>query len=285
MAVTTTTIIATMTLTVPDLVPLIVPVMAKERPLLHSSPRKRGPKVESRSRGNERMDSRNLDNGALYRLLTWLSPAYPVGAFAYSSGIEWAVEAGDIRDAETLGRWIEAMLTAGAGTSDGIFFSHAHRAVSRADDAAFVAVAELAAAFVTTRERFHETTTLGRAFLHVTHAAWPCPALAKLQRIWVGPLAYPIAVGTACAGHAIPLEPALRAFLAAVTSNWVSAGVRLIPLGHTEGQRLLNSLEPAVAATAQRALIARLDDLGSATFRADIASARHEAQYTRLFRS
>jgi urease accessory protein len=222
---------------------------------------------------------------ALCRLMTWLSPAYPVGAFSYSSGIEWAVETGDIGDVETLRRWLEAMLSEGAGMSDGILFNHAHRAVTCGDDASLVETAELAAAFVPTRERYLETTALGRAFVDVTCAAWPCAALTELQQLWHGPVAYPIAVGVACAGHAIPLAPALHAFLTAVTSNWVSAGVRLIPLGHTDGQRLLKALEPAVATTAQCALAAQLDDLASATFRADLASVMHETQYSRLFRS
>jgi urease accessory protein len=227
----------------------------------------------------------SLEPAAHYRLMTWLSPAYPVGAFSYSSGIEWAVEAGDIADAATLRHWLEAMLSDGAGINDGIFFCQAHRAATDGDDAALVEAAELAAALVPTRERHLETTTLGRAFMDVTCAAWPCPALARLQALWHGPIAYPIAVGVACAGHAIPLEPAAHGFLTAVTANWVSAGVRLIPLGHTESQRIMQALEPVVAATAQRALAAGLDDVGSASFRADLASALHETQYTRLFRS
>lgn len=226
-----------------------------------------------------------MPHEALYRLMNWLSPAYPVGAFSYSSGIEWAVEAGDIADRGTLQCWLEAMLTDGAGMSDGIFFSQSHRAALSGDEAALTATAELAAAFVPTRERFLETTTMGRAFIEVTSAAWPCPALARLRELWRGPVAYPIAAGVACAGHDIPLVPALHAFLTAVSSNWISAAVRLIPLGHTDGQRVLKALEPTVAATAQLALAARLDDVGSATFRADLASIRHETQYTRLFRS
>ncbi len=193
---------------------------------------------------------------ALYRLMIWLSPAYPVGAFAYSSGIEWAVEAGDITNAETLRAWLESMLTAGAGINDGILFAHMHRAMTSGDDAGAVEIAELAAAFVPSRERYEETTKLGRAFVDVTQAAWPCRALAKLQEIWTGAIAYPVAVGTACAGHAVPLAPALHAFLTAVVSNWISAGVRLIPLGHTDSQRLLQTLEPVVAATALRAAAA-----------------------------
>jgi urease accessory protein len=151
--------------------------------------------------------------------------------------------------------------------------------------AAIAEIAELAAAFAPTRERYLETTTLGRAFMDVTQAAWPCTALTKLATLWDGPVAYPVAAGAACAGHRIPLAPALHAFLTALSANWVWAGVRLIPLGHTDGQRLLRALEPVVVATAERADAAGLDDLASATFQADIASARHEAQYTRLFRS
>jgi urease accessory protein len=222
---------------------------------------------------------------ALYRLLTWLSPAYPVGAFSYSSGIEWAVEAGDITDAESLRQWLEALLAHGTGINDGIFFVQAHRAIASSDDTALVELAELSAAFVPTRERYLETTSLGRAFIEVTCAAWPCPALTRLQKLCNGPITYPIAAGVACAGHDIPLVPATHAFLTALTTNWISAGVRLIPLGHTESQKLLGMLEPAIERTAQRALEATLDDLGNATFRADLASAMHETQYTRLFRT
>jgi urease accessory protein len=217
--------------------------------------------------------------------MTWLSPAYPVGAFSYSAGIEWAVEAGDIKSVETLRDWIEAMLMDGAGTSDGIFFSQTHRAIARGDDAGLAEAAELAAAFVPTRERYSETMALGRAFLEVTGTAWPCDALDHLQKIWRGPFAYPIAVAVACAGHRIPLAPALHGFLTAVASNWVSAGIRLVPLGHTDGQRVLRAIEPVIAASTERALAAQLDDVGTATFRADLASINHETQHTRLFRS
>jgi urease accessory protein len=259
--------------------------MSKTRPLVRSSPRKRSPSLDSRSRGAARVQTDCLETAALYRLMTWLSPAYPVGAFSYSSGIEWAIEAGDIGDPQTLRRWIEVMLSAGAGMSDGVFFSHAHRSVAAGDDAALVEIAELAAAFVPTRERFLETTAMGRAFLDVTQAAWACAALDGVRKLYRGPVAYPVAVAAASAGHGIPLEAALHVFLAAISSNWISAGIRLIPLGHTDGQRIVKALEPAVAATVQRALATPLDELGSAVFRADIASARHETQYTRLFRS
>ena len=220
---------------------------------------------------------------ALYRLMAWLSPAFPVGAFSYSSGIEWAVEAGDIKDADTLKAWLGVMLAEGGGYCDAVLFAHAHRAAG--DDKALRAVAELAAAFAPSKERHLETTAQGNAFVEATRAAWPCAALDRLKAVWDGPVAYPVAVAVAANGHGIALEPALAGYLQAVVANWVSAGVRLIPLGQTDGQRVLAALEPIVAATAQRALAAALDDIGSSAFRADLAIARHETQYTRLFRS
>jgi len=217
--------------------------------------------------------------------MAWLSPAYPIGAFSYSSGIEWAVEAGDIKDAQTLQQWLAVMLADGGGFCDALFFVHAHRAVAGADDVALRGVAELAAAFVPSRERFLETTAQGRAFIDATRAAWPCPALIRLETAWTGAVALPVSVGVACAGHGIACETALPAFLHALTANWISAGVRLVPLGQTDGQRVLAALETVVAATAARALAMPLDDIGSAAFRADLATMRHETQYTRLFRS
>jgi urease accessory protein len=217
--------------------------------------------------------------------MAWLSPAYPVGAFSYSSGIEWAVERGDIADVESLKRWLTMMLAEGGGFCDAVFFAHAHRAVAHADHAALRPVAELAAAFAPSKERHLETTAQGRAFVEATRAAWPCAALDRLAAAWDGPVAYPVAVGVAAAGHGVALEPALGAFLHAVTANLISAGVRLIPLGQTDGQRLLAAFEPVVAATAARALATPLDQVGGAAFRADLASLLHETQYTRLFRS
>src|SRR5450631_451487 len=229
--------------------------------------------------------SEDLQPASLYRLLAWLSPAFPVGAFSYSSGIEWAVEAGDIKNAGTLLAWLGVMLADGGGFCDAVLFTHAHRATLSDDDKALRAVAELAAAFAPSKERHLETTAQGNAFVEATRAAWTCEAIERLKKIWDGPVAYPVAAAVASAGHGIALEPSLAAYLQAVAANWVSAGVRLIPLGQSDGQRVLAALEPAVAATARRALAARLDDIGSSAFRADLASARHETQYTRLFRS
>ena len=220
---------------------------------------------------------------ALYRLMAWLSPAYPVGAFSYSSGIEWTVESGDIKDAGTLKDWLATMLSDGGGFCDAVLFAHAHRAVE--DEGELRDIAELAAALAPSKERHLETTAQGNAFVEATRAAWPCAALDRLKQSWDGPIAYPVAVAVAAAGHDIPLGAALAAFLQALVANWVSAGVRLVPLGQTDGLRVVAALEPVVDAAAQRALVTALDDMGASAFRADLASLRHETQYTRLFRS
>jgi urease accessory protein len=222
---------------------------------------------------------------SLYRLMTWLSPSFPVGAFSYSSGIEWAVEAGDIKDAASLRDWLAAMLSEGSGFCDGVFLAQTHQATMARDLARLRATAELAAAFVPSRERQLETTTQGRAFIDTARAAWSSPDLDDIIAACDGAIVYPVAVGLVSAAHDIPLAPALHAFFHAVVSNWISAGARLVPLGQTDSQRLLAALELLVSATATRAGDASLDDLGSATFRADLASLRHETQYTRLFRS
>jgi urease accessory protein len=257
------------------------------RALRRSSPRKRGPSPASHPRVNEYVRDREaeLSAPALYRLMAWLSPSYPVGAFSYSSGIEWAVEAGDIADADSLRGWLAIVLAHGGGFCDAMLLVHACRSAAADDDRGLRSAAELAAALAPSKERFLETTAQGAAFIEASRAAWSCGALDRLRKRWDGPLAYPIAVGVAAAGHGIAAEPAVRAYLHAYAANLISAGVRLIPLGQSDGQRVLAALEPVVAATAQRALRTALDDIGGAAFRADIASMQHETQYTRLFRS
>jgi urease accessory protein len=237
---------------------------------------------------NEPVAARDLaerEAAALYRLMTWLSPAFPVGGFSYSSGIEWAVEAGDIADTASLADWLDAMLRDGSGFCDATFLVHAYRATEAGEGDILSDVAELAAAFVPSRERQLETTSQGRAFIDIARAAWDADGLDGMVAACRTPLVYPVAVGVVAAMHGVPLAPTLHAFLHALVSNWISAASRLIPLGQTDSQRVLVRLEAAVAATANRALNATLDDVGGATFRADLASLRHETQYTRLFRS
>jgi len=147
---------------------------------------------------------------ALYRLMAWLSPAYPVGAFSYSSGIEWAVETADIKDAATLKRWLATVIGDGGGFCDAVFFVHAHRAVKANDDTALREVAELAAAFAPSKERHLETTAQGRAFVEATRAAWPCAALDRLAAVWDGSFLWARPTGSACSRHSSQSSPQPR---------------------------------------------------------------------------
>jgi urease accessory protein len=229
--------------------------------------------------------SQPAEAASLYRLLSWLTPAYPVGAYAYSGGIEWAIEAGDIRNVDMLQNWIASVVQHGSVFSDAVIFVNTHRAVARSDAKALTAIAELAAALPGSEERFLETMSQGQAFLQITRAAWPSPALDRLIAAWNGPLAYPVVVAAACAGHGIAVAPSLHALLHAAASNLISAGMRLIPLGQTDGQRALAALEGVIIRTAKRALARGIDDIATAALRADVAGMRHETQHTRLFRS
>jgi urease accessory protein len=222
---------------------------------------------------------------ALYRLMAWMSPAYPLGAFSYSHGLEYAVEIGMVEDRDSLVLWIETVLDAGAGRIDGALFAHAWQAAAAGDQPALRDLAETAAAWRATAETAQENQLQGAAFLATTRRAWPHPRLDDFAAQWAGPVALPIAAALASAVHGVPLAAALAAYLQAFAANLVSAGLRLIPLGQTDGQRAIAALEPAVAAATAAALTGRLDAIGSATPLLDWCSMRHETQYTRLFRS
>jgi urease accessory protein len=211
---------------------------------------------------------------AMGKLFAWLSPGYPVGAFAFSHGLEWAVEAGDVSDRATLADWVGDLMRHGAGRTDAILAASACRAAG--DEAALAEVAELAEALAPSGERRVETAALGAAFAEVTAAAWGGAAAAA---------AYPVAFGTAVARHGVPLEPALALYLQAFAANLVSAGIRLGVVGQTEGQRVQASLLPLCGEVAAEAVAATLDEVGGSVLAADIASMRHETQGTRLFRS
>jgi urease accessory protein len=220
---------------------------------------------------------------ALARLLTWLSPAYPVGAYSYSHGLEWIVEAGQVRDVETLVGWIEDLLAHGAGRCDIIFLAESWRALGTDDGNLLKRTAELAAALAPSAERRLETLAQGTAFLAATLAAWPAPRLEALAA--GGRLAYPVAVGASAAVHGLPLAATAQAYAQAWVASLVSAAVRLIPLGQSDGLRTLARLEPVIPRVVAAAVASTLDDVGGAALTADIASMRHETQYTRLFRS
>jgi urease accessory protein len=217
-------------------------------------------------------------------LATWLSPAFPIGAFSYSHGVESVIADGTIADASSLEDWIGFLIERGSGWCDAVLLAEAWRAVSAEDEERFAEVAELASALAPSRERQLETMNLGTAFLLAVSAGWPNKLIDRFKGLDV-PVAYPVAVGLAAAAHEIPLLSTLAGFLNSFAGNLISVAVRLVPLGQSEGLTVLARLQPLALATAERAVGSSLDDLGSAAILSDIASMRHETLHSRVFRS
>lgn len=211
-----------------------------------------------------------MHDAQLLTLAQWLSPAYPVGAFAWSHGLERTIGRGDLRDAQDLADWLSDVLDHGAGRSDAILLCAAHGA----DDVA--AVADLAAVLAPCRERRMETLQQGAAFAATTRAVWGLD---------LPDMAYPVAVGRAARLMDLPMQPVAQLWLQSFASNLVQAAQRLMPLGQTQAQQILAGLAPLCIRIGAGATRASLDDIGSATFAVDTAAMQHTAQYSRIFRS
>ncbi|MHA1560017.1 MAG: urease accessory protein UreF, partial [Alphaproteobacteria bacterium] len=215
-------------------------------------------------------------------LSTWLSPAFPIGSFSYSHGLETAIVAGVIKDATTLHDWIGMTLEHGSGWCDAVFLAEAWRAGSAEDLGGLAKVAETAIAMAPAAERLLETRGLGAAFLEAVSAGWPHALLGQLAAIDPSP-AYPIAVGAAAAAHNIPIDLTLAGFLYGFAANLISVAVRLVPLGQSNGLFVLSQLQPLILEMASRANHSSLDDLGSAAILSDFAAMRHETLQSRVF--
>ncbi len=214
-----------------------------------------------------------IDPAPLLTLAQWLSPAYPVGAFSYSHGLEWAVEVGEIHDGPSFQAWLEQILIHGAGRTDAILLAEAWRAP---DDQSCHDIDDLARALAPSRERALETEQQGQSFARVTADVWSLPLPAYT---------YPVAVGWAARMLNLPLPETVLLYTHAFAANLTSASIRLVPLGQTEGQTILAALAPLCADLAADVQTLTVEDLGSACMMADVASMKHETQYSRLFQS
>jgi urease accessory protein len=215
----------------------------------------------------------------LYKLSAWLSPAFPVGGYTYSHGLEWAIACEEVLDRDSLDDWLSVCLAQGAGRSDAILLSAAWAAGRAGERDELAEIDALARALSPSRERKLETEQQGRSFAKTVAAVWPIAGLDGAA------LCYPVALGWAAGRHGIDLRATLVFFLQAFAANIVSAGVRAIPLGQTDGQRVTAGLLTTIEALADEVLSSSLDDIGGAAFRIDLASLHHETQYSRLFRS
>lgn len=223
------------------------------------------------------MATTTIDPGLL-RLLTWLSPVFPVGSFSYSHGLEQAVHDDLVADTGSLEAWLSDLVESGSAWNDALLLAESWW-LARADDD-LAGVAALAEALAGGRERHLESLSQGSAFLDAAQS-WPCSALQRLPR----PCAYPVAVGAVAGAHGIALVSTLTAFLQAFALNQLQASIRLSVTGQSGVTALMARLEPIVLDTARRAAQATLDDLGSATFLGEVMAIRHETLHSRLFRS
>lgn len=212
------------------------------------------------------------DAATLLTLTQWFSPAYPVGAFAYSHGLEQAVAEGRVSDADSGEAWIGEVLTLGSPRTDVTLLGAAHDA----DAPALARIDALARALAPSKERLLETAQQGQSFAQTTRAIWGGD---------LPDLTYPVALGRAARLMGLPLDTVATLYLHAFAANLTSAAIRIVPLGQTEGQAALARLARLCPAIAAEALQETLDDIGSCAFLADIASMRHETLYSRIFRS
>ena len=212
-----------------------------------------------------------MTDTALLSLVQWLSPAFPVGGYACSHGLEWAISAGDVTTAAQLQRWIGTVLTEGAGRTDAILLAQALRPETGLAD-----LAALAQARAASRERLAETLDQGRALGQT---------IAALTGRGEDAMPYPVALGSAARGLGLPEKRVVALYLHAFASTLVQAGVRFVPLGQTEGQAVLAALHPVILHVAQEAACTGIDRIGSGAFRSDLAAMRHETMDVRIFRT
>jgi urease accessory protein len=213
----------------------------------------------------------DVSDADLLTLVQWLSPAFPVGGFAYSHGLEWAVSQGQVRDADTLFAWLSDILEHGSGRADAVLLT---RSMDPEGDLGLIAA--IARALAASKERWSETIDQGRAFTTAVNALtgndFPEAAL-------------PVSVGRAARSLTLPPDRVAALYLHAFASNLVSAAVRFVPLGQTDGQRVLSRLHPIIERVAREAAVAPLDAIASSVPGADLASMHHETQDVRIFRT
>lgn len=218
-------------------------------------------------------------------LQIWFSPSFPVGSFAYSHSLEWAVEAGDLKTKEDLSNWMFALLQHGGVSNECILLKCAWEHTLAGRFSGLAELNDLALALSPSRERYLETTAQGNAFLNAILGAWPRPEILHFSDELAGDVAYPVAAGVAAASHGISLKPLLNAYAFAFCAMLVSSAVRLSLIGQVDAQKILAACCPRIETLAQRTSASTLNDLGSCALHADLCSLYHETQYSRLFRS
>jgi len=206
-------------------------------------------------------------------LTQWFSPSYPIGAFAYSHGLEWAIDCGQVHDAATTKDWISDVLSFGSGRSDAIALQYSFTLGDLAD---VIALDRKIRALSPSAERLKETDLQGKAFASVTNL---------LTGIDLPDLTYPVVVGQAARLANLPAMLTAQFFLHAFVSNLATAAMRRVPIGQSDGQRIIRDLTPDCTEIAAWTSHAEFKDIATSAFLSDIASMKHESQYSRIFRT
>lgn len=221
-------------------------------------------------------------NPALIRLLQLTSPALPVGAYTYSQGLEWAAEAGTVKDEATALAWIGDCLEFGIARFEAVYLAHMLAAWTQCDTSR---LARLDEEFIASRESAElraETAQMGYSLARLLTdlGVFPTASLAVFSQP-----SFPLAWSCAASAWSVPVQDAVAGYLWAWAENQVMAAVKTVPLGQTAGQRVLMALGQRIPALAETAAVAGLDTTHNYLPAFAIACSCHETQYTRLFRS
>ena len=228
----------------------------------------------------------DINNNHLTTLMAWFSPGFPVGGFAYSHGLETAIESGIVDDKSSLMEWLKGALFFGSPNNDALILKEIYEATIKRDCASLKDLSNLALTLNVASELTDESIVQGNAFWRVIRSAWPHNDFSSLQKyLPKNKIVYPVAVAIAAAKHDIPILESSLAYLQAFVMNGVSAGIRLGLIGQTDGQIIIKELQSSIFQSANRSIVSSIDQLGTATLMIDLMSIKHETQTTRLFRS
>lgn len=201
-------------------------------------------------------------------LLSWFSPNFPIGSYNFSHGLEAAIEMNYIRDIVSLENWINYLINCGSAKTDSILLSNSYQGKN---------INELAFALCPSKERWIETKQLGNAF---------CKNIIENWSFNIGSnLAYPVALGKAGAFFKIPLEQLLITFMQSFVSNLINVGIKHIPLGQSDGQKILVNQLPNIRKLALKYKKCEIDDIGTSAFISDLTSMYHETLNNRIYQT
>jgi urease accessory protein len=221
----------------------------------------------------------------LVRLLQLASPALPIGAYSYSQGLEWMIDSGAIPDAAAVQRWIGDVLECVVADGEVAVLARLINACERGDRPAFAQWSAWHRASRESRELRAETEQMGASLVKLASDLGMLDDASVALAASVAPITLPGAFALACNALGIRADAALAGYTMSWLENQVLVAIKVLPLGQVAGQKMLLALSARIPAVVARASTIGDDDVASFAPGVALASARHEAQYSRLFRS